>query len=244
MDYWPIFVLTLPGDDARRAPLLSQLEGAGFSPQLFFGVDGRNGLPSDCEALINRDGARQALGRDMTDGEFACALSHRAIYAKILDDGLPGAVIFEDDARLAPELLDLMTMRQHQQVPMILFHYRYGRGLAFSRKRLSPTGSMQRAVNRATSTMAYALRCDSAAVLMSHATPVSFQADWPCDLYAAKAWLLNPRMAFEAEGNVSHLQDDRARTVRNVPKPPRGHTFGQWVRARVSTRVGRERGQP
>ena len=36
-------------------------------------------------------------GRDIGIGEIGCALSHLSIYNKILQDGLAGALIFEDD---------------------------------------------------------------------------------------------------------------------------------------------------
>lgn len=97
---WPIVVLTLPGDEERRAPLVKELERLGLAYELFTGVDGRRGLDEQWESEIDRAAARRYLGYDMTDGEFACALSHREIYRMVVERGWSGAVVLEDDAIL------------------------------------------------------------------------------------------------------------------------------------------------
>ena len=66
---WPIVVLTLPGDEERRAPLVKELERLGLAYELFTGVDGRRGLDEQWESEIDRAAARRYIGYDMTDGE-------------------------------------------------------------------------------------------------------------------------------------------------------------------------------
>ena len=242
MDDWPILILTLPGDDDRRAPLMAQLASMGLSAQLVFGTDGRRGLPAECEALIDRDRARARLGRPMTDGEFACALSHRDIHARILRDDLAGAIVLEDDADLLPEFPALIRSGAHREVPALLFHYRFGRATRLARRDAVPGVTLRRAAMRATSTMAYSVRADAAAMLLRHADPVSFQADWPCDLHDLGAWLSVPRLAQERVEAVSHLQAARMDKVRDGAPPRERRSPRRWLRERLSVRVDRERG--
>ena len=49
--HWPIFVLSLEGDEARRAPLLDTLAKMGLDAEVLIGVDGRGGLP-DWKVLL------------------------------------------------------------------------------------------------------------------------------------------------------------------------------------------------
>ena len=54
---WPIIVLSLDGEDARRAPLLERLAALGLPFEVFIGIDGRKGLPPRWEAEIDRNAA-------------------------------------------------------------------------------------------------------------------------------------------------------------------------------------------
>lgn len=243
MQRWPIFVLTLPGDEERRAPLLRRLDGFGLDYELFMGVDGRAGLPDDYRGMVDPDAARDRLGYSMTDGEFACALSHRAIYAKLCDDDLPGAIILEDDAQLADGFADFIRSDCYQKLPMTLIDYAFGRALPLLRHR-SAGGQpwvLRRAV-QGTVTTAYTLRQDAARRLLDATTPVSHPADWPVELFQVGAWMCVPRLAWhDAPGQrVSHL--DKERQSDKVPKRQKRGFWGS-IRSRISVRVGRAKGQ-
>ena len=243
MAAWPIFVLTLKGDDERRAPLLRQLSDAGLDYQLFFGVDGRAGLPPEAEKLVDRDAAAARLGRPMTDGELACALSHRAICSRILDEGLPGAIVFEDDARLVDGFADLFRAGVHRNVPLLLLHYRFGRAVRLLSRRATSGVVLRRAASQATSAMAYAVRADAAAAALPHMTPVRYQADWPFDLHDFGTWLTVPRLAHVAPETISHLESERGGREAKATRPKPKQGLRRWLRQRMSVRVDRERGQ-
>lgn len=242
MTDWPILVLTLPGDDTRRAPLLDQLAGFGLSYQLFMGVDGRSGLPAQYEAMIDRAMARARLGRDMSDGEFACALSHRAIYDHVRKSGLPGAIVLEDDARLEPDFSRFVASRDYQSVPMVLIDFAFGRAFPLLRRKVAG-GHLHRAAVQATVTTAYSVSAGAAVRLLDRTSPVSHPADWPCELFELGAWLMVPRLArHDAPGaRVSHL--DKGRPAAGTSKARRPGGFLRWLRSRISVRVGRAKGQ-
>lgn len=244
MIVWPIFVLSLPGDDARRAPLLEQLAHEGLSAEIFFGIDGRHGLPPHLEAQIDRAAARRRMGRDMTDGEFACALSHRMIHARIVDEGLPGAIILEDDTILRPGFAALAREPGLAGLKLVLIDYAYGRAVRFSGRQL---GKVRRYRLAASCTMAnaYFVNAEGAQALCHAASPVSACADWPCCLYEVGAWALSPRLATHeapGPGRMSHLDAQRD-VLPASASVAQAQTLRQMLRRRLSVRIGRARGQ-
>ena len=84
---YPILVLTLQGDDDRRSLLTSALDQKSLDYELIYGVDGRAGLTPEHEPWIDRNLALIRMGRRLSDGEFACALSHLQMYDLILKRG-------------------------------------------------------------------------------------------------------------------------------------------------------------
>ena len=241
---WPILVLTLEGDDERRQPLLDALNDADLSYQLVIGVDGRRGLSAEYQMLVDRDTAQTRTGRPLSDGEFACALSHRQIYHHILESDLPGAIILEDDAIIQPGFAEFIRSRQYQRVPMVLLDFGFGRALPFRRIRVAG-GDLRRAT-QATMTNAYSVSANVAGQLFRATTPVTYFADWPVDLYHLKAWLMAPRLVtHEAPGQgQSHLEIQRAALAKTASKASRNErTLAERFRRRLSVRVGRAKGQ-
>lgn len=245
---WPVFVLTLPGDEARRAPLMTQLAAMELVAEPVLGVDGRQGLPPEYEPEIDRAAARARMGRSMTDGEFACALSHRAIYRRIVEDGLPGAIVLEDDTILSPGFSALAKEPSLLHLRLLLIDYAYGRAIPFSGRRL---GVMRRYRLAYSCTMAnaYFVNAEGALLLLRATSPVSACADWPCCLFGLKAWALAPRLATHQPpepGRVSHLDAQRNELTAGAPPVRDGFGLsglGASIRRRVSVRIGRPKGQ-
>ncbi len=239
---WPIFVLSLPGDEARRQPLLNRMTQMGLPFRLFYGVDGRAGLPADSLPLIDRDATVKRMGRAMTDGEFACALSHQNIYRTILDEGLPGAVVLEDDAILTDDFADYLQAGHHRRQGLTLFDYRFARALPWQRERLG-RWVLFRAAQQSTLATAYGLSREAAAWLIDANSPVSFVADWPVDLYHHRVWLVTPRIVQHNQPGTgpSHLHQERAKTGATVMGLSRGQP-GYWrsyLRRKIARKVGR-----
>lgn len=240
---WPILILTLQGDDARRQPLLDRLNAEGLTWQLFMGVDGRRGLPPEYLPLIDREAARQRLHRPMTDGEFACALSHRMIYQTILEQGWTGAVVLEDDAILQTDFAEFLNAGHHRVETMALLDYRFGRAVPWQKRRAG-RWTLYRAAQRATLASAYTLSRKSAEALLAATTPVSFAADWPADLHDLGAWLVVPRIA---DHNVpgqgpSHLADERSTVSTQGKQLGRQFSAAYWrgyLRRKLARKVGR-----
>lgn len=67
-------------------------------------IDGRTFSDDDLQARFDYKKSRKLYGRKLNAGEVGCALSHRMIYQRILDDGFDYALVFEDDITLKRDL--------------------------------------------------------------------------------------------------------------------------------------------
>ena len=99
---WPIFVISLKDATERRENITKQLNDCNLPFSIMDAIDGRKGLPAPFEPMVDRDPSRSRISRGLTDGEFACALSHMAVYRHVVENNLPGAIVLEDDAILTP----------------------------------------------------------------------------------------------------------------------------------------------
>lgn len=210
-DEWPIFILSLEGDEDRRAPLVSALSDMGMSAVVLIGVDGRRGLPAWAEKRVARQRQHPGL-RPLTDGELACALSHANAYHKIVENNLPGAIIFEDDARLDAKFKSFFNARAHMSADMVLLGYGscwvrrmwkkdIGAGIQLFRIAVTPVLAHGYCVSHA-----------AALSLIEATTPIREFADWPCDISKMKVLAAYPRLAHQNAEDVgySHLEADRS----------------------------------
>ena len=177
---WPIWIISLPDATARRDTVSAQFHRLGLQHSFIDAVDGRRGLPPECERDVDRPGTVARHGYGMSDGEYACALSHQFAYKKLLDEGLPGAIILEDDVILTERFSDFYADRGYEAAPLIqLFFFDAvvwrGRGIPLSCTRL------ERLFASAWTTVGYSISRDAAAKMRQHSLPLRSRADWPCD---------------------------------------------------------------
>lgn len=239
-----IFVLTLQGDDERRAPLLAELQKQRLEYELFFGIDGRRGLSPELESMIDRAEAERVMRRRLTHGEFACALSHRGIYERILAEGLEAALVLEDDALISPRLGDFIRSGGCFAAPMILLDYSRISVSRFTSRSIRGFGQLWRVVVNPNFATGYIVSNGAAQELMRRTTPIRSVADWPGDIYGLKAWALSPRLVDHLPiGNeLSHLAPEREPNIPRGVKKSRLRYFKKaywrgYVRRRLSKRV-------
>ena len=188
----PTFVISLPDCGDRRAAISDRLGQLGVAFEFVDGVDGRDGLDPAWEDQIDRVEARRA--RDpMSDVEFACALSHVRCYRRIVADGIPYAMVLEDDVIPAPDLPRYLAGGYHGDaaVTQLYVERPYVR-----RKGAKPLFGDYVSWLRApriekAGAAAYVMSLDAARHFIERATPVSRAADWPdCaeDLIARREW--------------------------------------------------------
>jgi len=242
---WPIFVLSLEGDEARRAPLLASLAEMGLEAEVLIGVDGRRGLPAWAEAEVdrNRNWTLHRPRRPMTDGELACALSHVRAYRKIIDEGLPGAVVFEDDAILSKSFEHFFAAHGFDAGEIVLLGHEEAWVRPYSKKHLCEGVDGYRLVNAPVFAHAYCLSHAAAACLIRKSTPVRAPADWPCDISRLNSLAVSPQIAFQPYDRkaTSHLEKDRS--FANLQKRLQKQKF-RYVSVAYWNRMLRKRLEP
>ncbi len=186
----------------------------GLDAKVLIGVDGRGGLPAWAEAEVNRDVgwalARRPF-RAMTDVELACALSHVLAYRKIIDEDLPGAIIFEDDAVIDSAFKDFVISRRYEMAEMVLLGHEETWVRPFSETPLCRGVVGHRLVASPVLAHGYSLSHTTASYIDAKATPVRARADWPCDISRLNSLAADPPIAMQPEDRhaSSHLEKDR-----------------------------------
>lgn len=98
------FAISLESAADRRAHLVEGLSKFNIDFELFPAVLGSAVDRSSAEIydedqyeIRNNCFSKTTIKGKLNDGELGCALSHLRVYQKILDAGLPGAIVLEDD---------------------------------------------------------------------------------------------------------------------------------------------------
>lgn len=198
MNHWPIYIISLADARSRREPLARILQHIGQKYEIFEAVDARRGVPNEYANLVDWSKAKAVLGREMSAPEAGCALSHLFLYRKVVDEGLPGAIIFEDDAILSEgdKFREFMDQRVYQRGNFIQLGYgavrvwRCGAG----QRRESHMLRSERLVYNAGLANAYSITAYAAEFILQRSIPVRCVADWPCDLRPIGPRIIVPRL--------------------------------------------------
>ena len=225
-DAWPILVISLADATERRRQIAQQLDGLGLGFTFIEAIDGRRGLPAPYSPFIDRPGTLAQLGRAMTDGEYACALSHLSVYRRIVDQNLPGAIVLEDDAILRPDFAAFLGARVYEAVDLIQLDHRDARIWRMGwRMRVSPMVRMARLARNASLTTGYSVSRRAAAHILGHALPLRAPADWPCDVTGLGASAMLHRLVDHPAVEDSVLEAQRAPLVAGLPRANRALRF-------------------
>src|SRR5690606_1631962 len=88
---------------------------------LFRAIDARQLTPQQLAQHFDADRARRE-GYSLSPGEVGCALSHVSIYREMVNEGIPYAVILEDDVCLAPDFAKLLDRENPEGLASLLPH--------------------------------------------------------------------------------------------------------------------------
>jgi glycosyl transferase family 25 len=121
----PVYVISLPGTDARQASIKAQLDELGLP---FEFVDAMRGSSLSAEERAQKVGPStemmKHICRTMSDGEIGCALSHQKVYDKVISEGHAYAFVLEDDALLLPGLIEVLNAAvKEPELDLLIFGY-------------------------------------------------------------------------------------------------------------------------
>ena len=100
------YLLNLDRSAGRLVQSTARLNAACLDPIRVPGVDG-SALATEQRGLADRRTSRRLTGRALSDGEVGCYLGHLRALERMLEDGVPHALVCEDDVRPAPVLGEL-----------------------------------------------------------------------------------------------------------------------------------------
>jgi glycosyl transferase family 25 len=116
------FIISLPKDKERRETLEKQLNELDIPFSILDAVHGASLSTEEYERSYNREKAARLFNRELSRGELGCALSHIAIYQKMVAENIPYALILEDDAKVLtdnlPATLNNLTQLYTDQAPV------------------------------------------------------------------------------------------------------------------------------
>lgn len=191
---WPVFVISLTDAQDRRRCILDQCAALGIVPQIVDAIDGRSGLPPDLAPQVDRAGAQARVGRPLSDAELACALSHQQVQRRIVSQGLPGAVILEDDAILTPLFAAFLQGQGYLAADFVQMDHMDARVWYGRRRPWSAQIALIPLAENASLATGYCLSAQGARHLLDHSTPIAGLADWPCDMSPLGAVVTWPRL--------------------------------------------------
>lgn len=220
----PVYVISLPGTDERRAGMAAQLTGLGLEFEFVDAVRGSVLSVADrADKLAPVATIRANIGgRDMTDGEIGCALSHQMVYDKIIAAHQERAFVLEDDARLLPGFLQALQATQEiADLDLLIFGYPK---LSDEEVRLAWLYDPVMAVGRLSSGHVYGLRprqghMGMVGYLVSRAGCEKLKKNFPLRTVAddhpffvnkagARVWHLRPFAVMEDTDHVSTIRGD------------------------------------
>jgi glycosyl transferase family 25 len=94
------FIISLPKDADRREYLGRQLTRLNVPFSILDAVHGKSLSQAELETVYDRKRALRLFNRELSAGEIGCALSHVAIYRKMVEENMPHALVLEDDAHV------------------------------------------------------------------------------------------------------------------------------------------------
>ena len=245
-DRWQVFVVSLRDATDRRDNISKQLSELSIPFEFIDAVDGRTGLPVECEQLVDRVGTEVQFGRRMTDAEYACALSHMSIYRLITEGGLPGAVILEDDAVIGPVFAKFYQNRGYERAVLIQLDHMHGDIWKFSKRMPLIEGvKLAKAARNTSLTTGYSISHRGAAYILENGLPLRGPADWPCDVTGLPTMLALPRVVDHPawENSDSALEAARGAIVSSATSEKRILLFlkraywRRWWFKRRTTRI-------
>ena len=124
-----IFVLNLDKNVDRMDFMRRQLDAAGLEFERFSGIYGIKLTPPEVRRAVSRVRSRLAMGFKLKLSHIGCTLSHVCLWRRIVEDGLPYALILEDDIKIGPEfskVLDRAEKFINAEKPQVVVFSNYG----------------------------------------------------------------------------------------------------------------------
>ena len=225
-----IFVISLKESKNRRKEISKRMQELGLEFEFFDAVDGRQGLPKEYESMVDRNLTKKRYGV-MSDGEYACALSHALLYEKIVEEKVEHAIILEDDCILDKDFANMVKRKELEKADIncVLLYHLFASGLKFGKIILNKNYTLMKMPKTPFGTVGYYIKRTFAQQAYEKSIPVSGTADWPFDLANMGAYAIYPRIVQHPTFEDSTLTGERFMRPRFVMR----YGFMSWIKYKV-----------
>ena len=221
----PFFVINLPQSTDRKAYIKAQCESMYLSPVFIDAVNGKELSKSDIEKCVDQNRVKKLFGRELLLGEIGCALSHKKIYQKMVDENIPYAVILEDDATLEKDLP--IVVKKILTAPLsweliLLGHYKSNlTGLKspislWSKHRIASSFILGRLVDFGFGTHGYMITLKGATKLLADLDSIQKPIDhYTSDCNTINVYALSPTVVSTQNSFETLIDSDKVRQKNN-----------------------------
>lgn len=117
------YVINLKKDEDRRNHIAGQCRGVNLDFEFIEGVYGRALTSEELRRVYSPKKAQRTQCRELVLSEIGCALSHIAVYRRIIEEGIPFALVLEDDVVLPaclPSILSSLERLSWLETPAVI----------------------------------------------------------------------------------------------------------------------------
>jgi glycosyl transferase family 25 len=222
-DLPPIFVISLVGSK-RRENIARQLSRWPGTWSFIDAVYGRDLTDEDVARCYDERAVIRRIGRPMTRGEIGNSLSHLSIYRRMIEEGIPRAIVLEDDALLEDGFFHFPFKDVDWHFDVITFYTDISL-IRVKLERALAGITFHRPVRRASCTVSYLISLQGAERLLKGNTPIKGVSDWPVRVTQMAFFVAQPFLVHHRH-EISTLQKDRAELLTRYPKRGR---LPRWV---------------
>lgn len=224
-NHYEVYVISLKSSTDRKAFMKAQCERIGISPVFIDAIDGKDLSQSKISQYCNQKKAKQLFSRELLLGEIGCALSHKKVYKRIVDENIPYAVILEDDAVVKEEFHEVIKLILNSDVnwELILLghHKNANKGLSsplsvWGRNRINSKSTLNYLADFGFGTYGYIISLEGARKLKVELDSIYKPIDhYTSDSSIVNVYALSPTVINVNEGFDTLIDDSKTRKNSN-----------------------------
>jgi len=124
----PLYIINLEKDKIKKNHMINICKKYGLKPIIISAIDGKSLTDNELKEITLKQESIKTIGRELTNSEIGCALSHKLIYEKIIAENIENALILEDDVKFELSLnhmISKITNLPNNCDLMLLGHHSY-----------------------------------------------------------------------------------------------------------------------
>ena len=232
------FVINLPTACERREAIDREFRKVGLPYELWPAVDGHDLTDKDLQAIDRRGRLRAGLA-PLDTMAAACLLSHLSVFRRLEASDDDMVAIFEDDARLHPDLPDVLRALdgKAEKFDVVKLNRSYGLLPYFPLYRFMRSHSLGRVKYQDHGAYGYVITRHAAAHLLERFPRPVHEIDWIVPRFwengLHNVLYVDPPVVFHDDILPSHIEHDRTESRSNYRRLMRRNplVFLQRIRA-------------